>query len=137
MESTVLDAIDFLYKHGAGNAKNSQITVNLVELLHSCYPTSVSHVRGKYYPRADMVSVFMDATMSVISNLNGLDYKITAIKKGSDGDSVVKPSHPKRLKTMSDSVSRNRSGGITVLLPIILPTKEEALRIPFLHCQHS
>jgi hypothetical protein len=101
MESAVTDAIDFLYKHGAGDAKKSRITVSLVELLRSCYPTSVSHVKGKYYPRDDMVSVFFDAIISVISNLNGLDYKITGIQEGEGGNIIVNFSHPKRLKTVS------------------------------------
>jgi hypothetical protein len=101
MESAVMDAIDFLYKHGAGDAKKSRITVSLVELLRSCYPTSVSHVKGKYYPRDDMVSVFFDAVISVISNLNGLDYKITSIQEGEGGNIIVNLSHPKRLKTVS------------------------------------
>jgi hypothetical protein len=101
MESAVLDAIDFLYTHGAGDARNSQITVNLVDLLRSCYPASVSHVGSKYYPRDAMVSTFLDATISVIRNLDGLDYKITDIKEGEVGSIVVKLSHPKRLKTVS------------------------------------
>jgi hypothetical protein len=40
-----------------------------------------------------MVSTFLDAAISVISKLDGLDYKIT--------DIVVKLSHPKRLKAVS------------------------------------
>jgi hypothetical protein len=101
MESAVMDAIDFFYKHGAGYARNSQITVNLVNLLRSCYPTSVSHVKGKYYPRDDMVSVFLDAVLSVISNLDGLDYKITSFKEDNAGSIILKLTHPKRLKTVN------------------------------------
>jgi hypothetical protein len=111
IESAVLDAIDFLYKHGAGNAKNSQITVNMVELLRNCYPSALNHKGNKYYPIAATVSVFMSAVVVVINNLNGLDYNITGIKEGNAGNIVVKLSHPKRLKTISGSVSRNREGG--------------------------
>jgi hypothetical protein len=55
MESAVVDAIDFLYKHGAGDTKNSQITVSLVELLRSCYPSALNHKGNKYYPIAATV----------------------------------------------------------------------------------
>jgi hypothetical protein len=111
IKSAVLDAIDFFYKHGAGDVRKSYITVNLVELLRSCYPAAVDHKNNKYYPRLSIATIFMSAIVSVISNLNSLDYKITDIQEGNDGNIIVKLSHPKRLKTMSDSVSRNREGG--------------------------
>jgi len=102
MESAVVDAIDFFYKHGAGDAKKSQITVHLVNLLRSCYPSALNHKGNKYYPIATIVSAFLNAVVSVISKLNGLDYNITEIQDGKGEDIVVKLSHPKRLKTVSD-----------------------------------
>jgi hypothetical protein len=111
MESAVVDAIDFLYKHGAGDTRNSRITVNLVDLLRSCYPAAVDHKGNKYYPRMTMATVFMNAVVSVIRNLDGLDYKITSMNEGDAGTIVVNLSHPKRLKTVTGSVLRNREGG--------------------------
>jgi hypothetical protein len=102
MESAVMDAIDFFYKHGAGYARNSQITVSLVNLLRSCYPSALNHKGNKYYPIAATVNAFLNAVVSVVSKLNGLDYNITEIQDGKGEDIVVKLSHPKRLKTVSD-----------------------------------
>jgi hypothetical protein len=101
MESAVMDAIDFLYKHGAGDAKNSQITVSLVNLLRSCYPSALNHKGNKYYPIAATVSAFLNAVVSVVSKLNGLDYNIMGIQEGKGENIVVKLSHPKRLKTVT------------------------------------
>ncbi|MDR1232004.1 MAG: hypothetical protein LBK61_11475 [Spirochaetaceae bacterium] len=111
MESAVVDAIDFLYKHGAGGGRNSRITVNLVDLLRSCYPAAVDHKGNKYYPRMAMATVFMNAVVSVIRNLDGLDYKITGFKIDKAGSIVLNLSHPKRLKAVTGEVSQNREGG--------------------------
>jgi hypothetical protein len=80
--------------------RKSYITVSLVELLRNCYPASVSHVKGKYYPRDTMVSDFLNATISIIRELDSLDYKITAIKKGKGENIILHLTHPDRLKTV-------------------------------------
>jgi hypothetical protein len=102
MESAVVDAIDFFYIHGAGDPRHSKITVSLVDLLRSCYPTAVDHKGNKYYTRPSMASVFIQAIIAVTSNLDWLDYKITNIKEGKDGNIILSLTHLDRCKTVTD-----------------------------------
>ncbi|GMO66856.1 MAG: hypothetical protein Nk1A_4590 [Endomicrobiia bacterium] len=91
--------IDYLYLHGAGDPKHSQITVDLMHLVSQVIPSLCYHDKHGEVRRRniDDVSKFVSIAATIVAQLDGLDYQISGpmeVIPGQTPKAVFKLTHP-------------------------------------------